>query len=174
MDYVPKQAVSFGLNYQFEKYTSLQASRQANPPPDPSFNDPRRDWTTDGSDRAKTFTAALDLLKAWPRTDIRVAYDYSHAESLYVYGLAQNTPFTVVQLPAVVNQLQRGTLDVRYHLTARFAAGLVYWYDKYSVNDFALGAQTLTSLAQPSFLMIGYLDRPYTANTISGRFTYYW
>jgi MtrB/PioB family decaheme-associated outer membrane protein len=174
MDYVPKQAVSFGLNYQFEKYTSLQASRQANPPPDPSFNDPRRDWTTDGSDRAKTFTAALDLLKAWPKTDIRVAYDYSHAESLYVYGLAQNTPFTVVQLPAVVNQMQRGTLDVRYHLTSRFAAGLVYWYDKYSVNDFALDAQTLTSLAQPSFLMIGYIDRPYTANTISGRFTYYW
>ena len=173
-DYVPKQAVSFGLNYQFEKYTTLQASRQANPPPDPTFNDPRRDWTTDGSDRAKTFTAALDLLKAWPKTDIRVAYDYSHAESLYVYGLAQNTPFTVVQLPAVVNQLQRGTLDVRYHLTSRFTAGLVYWYDKYSVNDFALGAQTLTTLAQPSFLMIGYLDRPYTANTISGRFTYYW
>jgi MtrB/PioB family decaheme-associated outer membrane protein len=175
LDYVPKQAVSFGLNYQFEKYTSLQASRQANPPPDPTFNDPRRDWTTDGSDRAKTFTAALDLLKAWPKTDIRMAYDYSHAESTYVYGLGPNTTITpVVQLPTVMNQLQRGTLDVRYHLTSRFAAGLVYWYDKYSVNDFALGAQTLTSIAQPSFLMIGYLDRPYTANTISGRFTYYW
>jgi hypothetical protein len=43
-----------------------------------------------------------------------------------------------------------------------------------SRDDFALGAQTLTSIAQPSFLMIGYLDRPYTVNTVSGRFTYYW
>lgn len=173
VDYVPKQAVSLGLNYQYEKYTALQASRQANP--GAQFGDPTRDWTTDGSDRAKTFTAALDLLKAWPKTDVRVAYDHSHAESLYVYGRAANSTLPpVVQLPAVVNQLQRGTLDVRYHLTSRFAAGFVYWYDSYSVNDFALGAQTLTSLAQPSFLMIGYLDRPYTANTVSGRFTYYW
>jgi hypothetical protein len=42
------------------------------------------------------------------------------------------------------------------------------------VNDFAMGTQTLTTIAQPSFLMIGYLARPYTANTLSGRFTYYW
>ena len=121
-DYVPRQAVSFGLNYQYEKYTSLQGFPPGQSPPDPRFNDPRRDWTTDGSDRAKTFTAALDLLKAWPKTDIRLAYDYSHAESLYVYGLAPNTTFPpVVQLPAVVNQLQRGTLDVRYHLTSRMS-----------------------------------------------------
>jgi MtrB/PioB family decaheme-associated outer membrane protein len=173
IDYVPRQAVSMGLNYTFEKYTSLQASRQANP--GAQFDDPTRDWTTDGNDTAKTFTAAMDLLKAWPKTDIRLAYDYSHAESLYVYGLAPNTTLPpVVQLPAVVNQLQRGTLDVRYHLTSHWAAGLVYWYDKYNVNDFAQGAQTLTSITQPSYLMIGYLDRPYTANTVSGRFTFYW
>src|ERR1051326_5263046 len=79
-----------------------------------------------------------------------------------------------VQLPAVVNELQRATVDVRYHFTRRFAAGIVYWYDKYAVNDFAAGAQTLTTIAQQSYLMIGYLDRPYTANTFSGRVTYYW
>ena len=50
----------------------------------------------------------------------------------------------------------------------------MYWYDSYRVNDFALGAETLTSLAQPSFLMIGYLSRPYTANTIMGRLTVFW
>ena len=63
----------------------------------------------------------------------------SHAESLYVYGLAPNTTLApVVQLPAVVNELQRATVDVRYHFTSHFGAGLVYWYDKYAVNDFAL------------------------------------
>ena len=173
VDYVPRQAVSMGLNYEFERYTTLQASREANP--GAQFTDPTRNWTTSGADKAGTFTASMDLLKAWPKTDIRLAYDYSHAESTYVYGLAPNSTIPpVVQLPTVMNQLQRGTLDVRYHLTSHFAAGLVYWYDKYSVNDFALGAATLTSIAQPSFLMIGYLDRPYTASTVSGRFTYYW
>jgi hypothetical protein len=173
LDFVPRDAVSLAVSYSFEKYTALQASRQANP--GAQFNDPTRDWTTSGNDKAQTFTAALDLLKAWPKTDIRVGYDYSHAESLYVYGLGTNTTLPpVVQLPAVVNQLQRGTLDARYHLTTHVAIGLRYSYDKYSVNDFASGAQTLTSLTLPSFLTMGYLDRPYTANTFWGRLTYFW
>jgi hypothetical protein len=94
---------------------------------------------------------------------------------VYVYGLAPNTTLPPVQqLPPVVNELQRATAEIRYRLNPRFGAGLVYWYDKYTVNDFAMGTQTLTSIAQPSFFTIGYLFRPYTANTISGRFTYYW
>ena len=48
------------------------------------------------------------------------------------------------------------------------------WYDSYRVNDFALGQEILTSLAQPSFLMMGYLYRPYTANTVIGRLTFLW
>jgi MtrB/PioB family decaheme-associated outer membrane protein len=173
VDYVPKPSISLGASYEWERYTSLQASRQANP--GVQFNDPTRDWTTSGADKASTFNASMDLLKLVRKTDIRLAYELSHAESLYVYGLAPNTTLApVVQLPAVVNELQRGTVDVRYHFTPHFGAGLVYWYDKYSVNDFALGTQTLTTITQPSFLMIGYLDRPYTASTFSGRFTYYW
>ena len=173
VDYVPTPAVSMGMSYEWERYTSLQNSRQANP--GVQFDDPTRDWTTSGADSASTFDASIDLLKLLRKTDIRMAYNFSHAESLYVYGLPANTTLApVVQLPAVVNELQRGTVDVRYHFTSHFGAGLVYWYDKYSVNDFALGAATLTTITQPSFLMIGYLDRPYTASTFSGRFTYYW
>jgi MtrB/PioB family decaheme-associated outer membrane protein len=172
-DYVPRPAISMGASYTWEKYTSLQASRQANP--GPQFDDPTRDWTTDGADRARTFVGSMDLIKLWPKTDLRLSYTYSHAESLYLYGLAPNTTLAPVQqLPPVVNELQRATGEIRYRLSPRFGAGLVYWYDKYTVNDFATGTQTLTSIAQPSFLMIGYLFRPYTANTISGRFTYYW
>jgi MtrB/PioB family decaheme-associated outer membrane protein len=172
-DYVPRQEISMGASYTWEKYTSLQASRQANP--GPQFDDPTRDWTTDGADRARTFVGSMDLIKLWPKTDLRLSYTYSHAESLYLYGLAPNTTLAPVQqLPPVVNELQRATGEIRYRLSPRFGAGLVYWYDKYTVNDFATGTQTLTSIAQPSFLMIGYLYRPYTANTISGRFTYYW
>jgi MtrB/PioB family decaheme-associated outer membrane protein len=172
-DYVPTKAVSLGANYERERYRSLQASRQANP--GPQFDDPTRDWTTSGDDTASTLTASMDLLKLVRKTDVRVAYDLSHAESLYLYGLAPSTTLApIVQLPAVVNELQRGTVDVRYHFTRHVAAGIVYWFDKYAVNDFAAGPQTLTTIAQPSYLMIGYLDRPYTASTFSGRFTYYW
>lgn len=172
-DFVPNAAVSLGLLYEYEKYAALQVSREANP--GVQFDDPTRDWTTDGSDRARTFSASMDLLKLWPRTDVRLAYNLSHAESVYVYGLPANSSLpAVTQLPAVVNELQRATLDVRYTFTAHLSASGVYWFDSYHVNDFASGQETLTSLAQPSFLMMGYLTRPYTANTIMARLSYRW
>ena len=43
-----------------------------------------------------------------------------------------------------------------------------------STNSTTQTLATKTTIAQPSFLMIGYMYRPYTANTFSGRFTYYW
>jgi hypothetical protein len=64
------------------------------------FNDPTRDWTTDGTDKVHTLTASADF--------------------------------------------------------------------------FALGPATLNTLAQPSFLMLGYVFRPYTAQTVMGRVTYLW
>jgi MtrB/PioB family decaheme-associated outer membrane protein len=173
VDFVPRAAISMGLSYDYEKYDALQASRQASP--GPQFNDPTRDWTTDGADKAQTVTASMDLIKLWPKTDIRVAYDYSHAESVYVYGLAPNSSLPpVVQLPTVINAFQRATIDLRYDVSRHLSLGGTYWYDQYRVSDFALGAQTLTTLAEPSFLMLGNLYRPYTANTIMGRLTYIW
>ncbi len=172
-DYVPRDAVSLGVSYEYERYDALQASRQANP--GVQFDDPTRDWTTDGADKAQTVTASMDLIKLWPRIDLRAAYDYSHAESVYVYGLAVDSTIPpVVQLPSVVNAFHRATVDVRYYLTRHLVTGGSYWFDKYSVNDFALGAQTLTTLAEPSFLMLGNLYRPYTANTVTVRLTYLW
>ena len=173
VDVVPRDSVSLGVQYGYEEYTALQASRQANP--GAQFNDPTRDWTTDTSDKVHTLTASMDLLKLWPKTEIRFAYDYSHAQSVYVYGLTTNTPLPpVVQLTPVVNELQRGTADARYFLTRHVGLGLVYWYDKYRVSDFALGPQTIDSIAQPSFMVLGYVYRPYTANTVMGKLTYRW
>jgi hypothetical protein len=107
-----------------------------------------------------------------------MAYDYSHAESVYFYGLAPNTVLPpVLQLTPVLNVLERGTVDGRYSLTRHVGIGLVYWYDKYRVDDFALGP--VSSLAQPAtgtptLMMLGYFYRPYTANTVMGRLTYLW
>ena len=88
-DYVPDTAVSLGASYEFEKYKTLQKSRQADP--GPQFEDPTRDWTTTGRDSAHTFLASADLLKLWPKTDVRFAYDFVHAESSYIYGLTADT-----------------------------------------------------------------------------------
>ena len=188
-DYVPSSAVSLGASYGYEKYTALQASRTANPLPantlqflnDPTqqFNDPRRDWTDDSADHVHTVDASIDLLKLIPRTDIKVAYDFSRAKSTYVYGLAPNTTIAApVQLTPVLNELQRGTVDGRYFLTRQLAIGLVYWYDTYKVDDFALGP--VSSLAQPAnaaaptLMMLGYFYKPYTANSVMARLTYLW
>jgi len=187
-DFVPSDKVSLGASYGYEKYTALQASRTANPltantvaflnDPTQQFNDPRRDWTDDSADRVRTINASMDLLKVLPKTDIKFAYDYSHAESTYTYGLAANTVIAApVQLDPVMNELQRGTIDGRYFISRRLAVGLVYWYDKYKVDDFALGP--VASLAQPatatpSLMMLGYFYRPYTANSLMGRLTYLW
>jgi MtrB/PioB family decaheme-associated outer membrane protein len=187
-DFVPSDSVSLGATYGFEKYNALEASRSANPLPantpiwllDPTqqFNDPRRDWTDDSADRVHTIDASIDLLKLLPRTDIRVAYNYSHAESIYTYGLAPDTVLpTPLQLTPVVNELERGTVDGRYFVTRHLALGLVYWYDKYRVDDFALNP--VASLAQPAtatptLMMLGYFYRPYTANSIMARLTYLW
>lgn len=186
-DVVPRDAINFGMTYGWEKYTALQASRTANPltantvqflnDPTQQFNDPRRDWTDDSADRVKTFNASFDLLKVIPKTELRLAYDYSHAESTYVYGLAANTVIAApVQLPAVVNQLRRSTFDAKYFLTSHLAAGVVYWYDDYQVSDFALGPAPSLAVpaASPALMTVGYYYRPYTANTVWGRITYLW
>jgi MtrB/PioB family decaheme-associated outer membrane protein len=187
-DYVPTGQVSMGLTYGFEKYTALQASRTAIPLPantvsflnDPTqqFNDPRRDWTDDSADRVHTVDASIDLLKLMKKTDVKVAYSFSRAESTYTYGLAANTVIAApLQLAPVMNELQRGTVDGRYFVTRHFALGAVYWFDKYKVDDFALSP--VSSLAQPAtatpaLMMLGYFYRPYTANTVMGRITYLW
>src|SRR5262249_37584524 len=131
------------------------------------------------ADKVHTANASIDLLKVIPRTEIKVAYDYSRAKSTYVYGLAPNTTIaTPVQLTPVLNELQRGTADGRYFLTRQVAVGLVYWFDKYRVDDFALGpvnslSQPATA-ATPTLMMLGYFYRPYTANSVMARLTYLW
>jgi MtrB/PioB family decaheme-associated outer membrane protein len=177
-DYVPNDKVNFGISYGWEKYSALQASRTSNPLPDPTFNDARRDWTDDSADKVNTLQASLDLMKIFPKTELRVGYDLSDARSTYVYGLVPNSTVAAPsQLPPVTNKLRRATVDAKYFLTQHLAVGGVYWYDDYQVNDFALGTQpglALPATASPAIVMMGYQYQPYTANTVSARFTYIW
>jgi MtrB/PioB family decaheme-associated outer membrane protein len=172
-DYVPANLVSVGASYQYERYTSLQKSRQADP--GPQFDDPTRDWTTTGADRAHTLTASADLLKLWRNVDVRFAYDFVHVESTYIYGLTPDTTLPPVsQLPPVWNTRNRLSADARYMLNTHWGVGLGYRYEKFSVDDFAFNPATLNTVSQPSFISLQYTLGPYTANTLWGRVTYRW
>jgi len=176
-DMMPRDTVNVGVSYQWEKYTANQYSRQANP--GVQFDDPRRDWSLDSDDRVNTLTAYLDLLKTFPKTDIRLAYDLSDGEATYVYGLAPDqTVFTTTplqQLAPVTNRLMGGRADVQYFLRSNVGIGLAYWYEDYDVEDLSLNSTVINSLnIGTATIYSGYLYRPYTAHTVSLRATYLW
>jgi putative beta-barrel porin MtrB/PioB len=172
----------------------LQASRYAphvTSGPNPNLFDPAGDWTDNAADKTHTVNASVDLLKIVPKTDLRVGYDFTRAQSTYDYTILSGVPIInrtsgavgqalPVALPAVTNEMTRGYADVLYHVSTHLGAGLTYMFNKYSVSDFALGGQanglvpSSPTAATPSIMMLGYYWMPYTANTFAGRLTYYW
>ena len=173
LDAAPRDNMSASLTWGFDKYTSLQRSRQANP--GVQFSDPTRDWSTDGLDRVQYVSASLDLLKAIPKTDLRFGYDFNRSTGRYVYILPSNSTLaTPQQLPDVLNELHRATADVRYFFARRLAASFIYWYDRYKVEDFAFGPQTISRINMPGALLLGNVWRPYRAHTGSIGLSYYW
>jgi hypothetical protein len=63
---------------------------------------------------------------------------------------------------------------VTYALASRLSLGLSYWHERYRVNDFTLDADANPDLARGQALLMGYLYRPYTANTLWVRLIYRW
>ena len=187
-DFIPAERVNFGLNYAEETYTAMQYSRTANPlsATDTTFNDPTRDWWMDQDDKVKTFTANADFMKCLPKTDIRLGFDTSYGDTTYIYNMKpEQKVFTTVPLTQVAplkNNLTNGRVDVQYYVRANVAIGGTYLYERYVVDDFALGAQTLNSLAPAnasngafaSAIYSGYLYQNYRANTAWLRMTYLW
>ena len=53
--------VSLGLNYTYETFASLERSRTASPPPDPTFTDPRRNWMDDIDENVDTMSSVKSL-----------------------------------------------------------------------------------------------------------------
>jgi hypothetical protein len=74
----------------------------------------------------------------------------------------------------VRSELQRGTAGLTYALTSRVGLGLSYWHERYRVSDFTLDAEATPDLARGQTLLLGYLYRPFTANTVWARLVYRW
>jgi hypothetical protein len=171
--------VAFGANYGRDLYSSLQLSRNANPPPDPSWTDPGRNWTLDNEDRVNTIAAYVDLLRAVRNTDIRFGYDFSDSENSFVHGGPRIAALTAlnqfIPLPAVENSWHRVTADVQYFFTARAGVGAGYYFETFDVVDFnTIDASGPVGFAPETGdpridwlggLITGYGNRPYTGHT---------
>ena len=168
-----RDVIVLGTEYTFEKYSTLQRSRQATP--GPQFNDPTRDWSTDMNEHVHTVTASVDLPHVAKRTTVRLAYDYVNANARYLYLLPANTTLAQPQpLAPVRNEIQRASADLRYSLSQKLGLGLGYWYESYDTQDFARSPGTLDSPFFPALINLMYLNRPYRAHTASVRLLYAW
>jgi Putative outer membrane beta-barrel porin, MtrB/PioB len=166
--------------YGRDRYTANQYSRTANPPPSTQFTDQTRDWWTDSNDTVNTVSASVDLLKLFPKTDIRLGYDLSDGSATYVYNLAPNStvfvpPASLQQLARLRNRLSDARADMQYFIRPNVALGVVYWYEQYRVDDFALNSATINTLnIGTSTVYSGYLYQPYTSHTAWLKIAYLW
>jgi hypothetical protein len=185
-NYHPTEMVTLGANYGHDTYSSLQESRNANPPPDPTWTDPARNWTLDNDDGVNTFGLFMDLLRPFRNTDIRFSYDLSDSNNAFVHGGPRIDSLTAanqfIPLPDVTNTWQRASVDVQYFLNSRTGIGVGWYFEDLEVIDF----NTVDTNGPVSFegetgdprldwlggLTLGYGNRAYTGNTFQARVIY--
>jgi hypothetical protein len=170
----PTDRLSFSLSYDRNGYKTLQNSRTSSP--GPQFTDPTRNWSANGDDVVHSIIGDVDVKHLLiEKLGLKSTLNINKGSTLYLYGLAPSTTLTPVsQLPAVNSQLTRFTIDLHYSVTERAAIGFGYWFEKFTVNDFAMGGPALAPIAIPSILTLGNAILPYTANTFFGRLLYHW
>jgi hypothetical protein len=190
VNFTPARQVAVGANFGYEKYSSLQSSRNANPPGTDygSWFDPNRTWNLNNDEKVNNFDLYFDVLRAIKNTDIRVNYDYSDSDNAFIHSgpriqeLLTNTALTpgdtrpcvgvascFVPLPNVTNRWQRVTADVRYFFTARVGVGLSYWFEKFEITDYSAidlaGQPGTPRIDFLGTLNMGYGNRPYRGST---------
>lgn len=185
LDAVPSDDVTFGASYSFEHYNALSRSRQA--APGVQFTDPTRNWSTEGSDHVHSVILTAGVNKIADKVNLQFSYDFNRARAVYEYmaGAVANRTLpeeivlttslpTPTGLPTVKSDLGRGTVDLMYELTSHVGVGVSWWYEQYRVADFTLDAEANPELVRGQAVLLGYLYRPYTANTVWGRMVYRW
>jgi len=169
----PVGTVNFGANFGLDKFSALQRSRNANPPPDPSFTDPNRDWTLDNDETVKNVDVYLNLFRAIRNVDVRSSYSYSDSDNGFTHGgpriEALRATNAFLPLPNVTNKWQRVALDVQYYFAKNVGIAAGYWWEKFDVNDFATvdlpGRPGVPRVDYLGALYTGYGNRPYEGNT---------
>ena len=175
----PSDAVSFGASVGRDRYGSFQRSRNANPPPDPSWVDPARDWTLDNDDEISNASVYVDLVRVLRNTDVRIGYDYSDSNNSFVHGGPRITALGAlgqfIPLPDVDNSWHSAFADVSYFFTSRIGLGASYSFERLEVVDFntidtdgPVGIAPATGYPRIDYLgglITGYGNRPYTGQS---------
>jgi MtrB/PioB family decaheme-associated outer membrane protein len=172
---MPRETVSTGISYSFEEYDALINQRQATSAATQAF-DPRLRWDVDTDDRVHNVLAYLEIPELFPRTDLKVNYDYSNAHTTFLYSLpAGSTLATPEQLPPVWHREHRSEIGVLRHITNQWSLGVDYWFHTYDVEDFALGGDIDQGIAFPilepgqsgtvNTVLLNYVYRPFTGHT---------
>lgn len=165
-DYHMPNGMGAGGTYNYERYTGLQQSHEGNGPPDPQFDDPLRNWTSDAKETVHYFSIYATPPRIGRNTEVRFSYDFSHAAANNVYTIPVGSPIaTPNQLPEVFNKLQQLHIDARHRLTKNLAASFSYLYEPLRIYDYAFDPSVVNGIVQPSSLVLGYVYRPYTANS---------
>jgi MtrB/PioB family decaheme-associated outer membrane protein len=173
-DYHQPNGFGGGATYNYERYAGLQRSHEGDSSA-AQFNDPLRDWTADSTETVHYLSLYVTPPRIGPNTEVRASYDISHAEGDYFYTIPAGSPITTPnQLPNVFNKLQQLHVDVRHRLSNRLAATFSYLYEPFRVYDFAFDRTVVNSIVQPSSLVLGYVYRPYTANSFVFGLRYFW
>lgn len=167
---MPSDEIFFDVYYVYENYNTFQRNHTANP--GSQEEDPGREWTDDGDENVHTFGFNLDAERIRDVVDLGFGWVYTGAESLYVYAVGSTLP-TPEPIPPIENTLNRFTADAHFWLNDSFAIGIVYWFDKYDVEDIANdGGIGLTPAGNGQLL--GYFYEPFTAHTAWINLTYAW
>jgi MtrB/PioB family decaheme-associated outer membrane protein len=200
VDVRPQDSIALGAHYGYEKYTAFQTSRNANPPPDPSWFDATRDWNLDNGEKVKTLTAYVNLTDVLPKTEVRVNLDVMNSSNAFLFGgprieqLNTNTTVTgaapcptgvtdcFVPLPDVDSRWIKLGADVRYFFARSVGVGLGLLYEDQNRGDFAtidangsVGFTTPTDTPRVDYLgglLTGYGARPYRGVTTFVRVLY--
>jgi MtrB/PioB family decaheme-associated outer membrane protein len=164
-DYRLPSGFLLGGSYNYERYEGQQRSHEGDSSP-AQFTDPLRDWTSDAKETVHYFSIFAAPPKIKEKTEVRLSYDFSHAEATNLYTIPAGSPITTPnQLPNVFNKLQQLHIDARHRLTQKLAASFSYVYEPLRIFDYAFDPSVVNSVAQPSSLVMGYVYRPYTANS---------
>lgn len=183
----PVDGVDVGASYGRDRFVTNQKSRNANPPPDPTWTDPARDWTLKNDELVNNADVYLTLSKLVDKTTIRLNYDYADSDNGFIFGGPRITSLAAagqfLALPNVTNKWQKLSADFQYHFSKKVGAALGYWYEKFDVTDYAtidtngsVGFTAATGTPRIDylgFLGTGYGNRPYKGSTAFARLLYF-
>ncbi len=187
----PADRITLSGNYGYEKFSTLQKSRNANPATTSGYNswiDTNRDWSLDNGETVKNLGLSIDLIKALPNTDVRLNYDRSQSDNGFLYSgpriqeLSTNVALTpgdglpcgnnstapcFAQFPDITNTWQQFKVDLKHMFNAKYGLRAGYSYEKLDIVDFATTnlADGTPRIDPLGAITTGYGNRPYKGQT---------